>query len=141
MKKPRRVLVGLKSAEHVVELTDLACRVGARGASLLLIHVLELPAATPIDAELPEAEAAARKMLHNGERIARRAGMKVATRILHARSAGEALLGELKERKMELAVLGYHHRRTLGEVLLGTTAQHLARHAPCHLLLSIPARS
>lgn len=140
MRKAKRILVGLKTPEHAVELTDLACRVGARDAFLQLIHVIELPPATPLDAEVPELEATARKALRAGERVARRAGLKVSSLILHARSAGDALLDELKKRKIELAVLGYHHGRSLGEILLGTTAQHVARHAPCHVLLSIPPR-
>jgi hypothetical protein len=43
MKKPKRILVALKTTEHAIELTDIACRVGAQGASLVLMHVLELP--------------------------------------------------------------------------------------------------
>lgn len=141
MKKPKRILVGLKTAEHAVELTDLACRTGARGAMLLLMHVVELPAATPLDAEIPELEAPAQKALRAAERVARRAGMKTSKLMLHARAAGDALLDQMKESRIELAVLGYHHKRSLGEVLLGTTAQHVARHAPCHVLLSIPPRA
>ena len=140
MKKARRILVGLKTPEHVTELTDTACRVGARGASLLLVHVIELPDATPLDADVPNLEAAGRKLLRAGERLAKRSRMKVSTLLLRAHSAGDALLDEMKEKKIELGVLGYHHRKTLGEILLGTTAQHVARHAPCHLLLSIPPR-
>jgi len=140
MKKAKRILVGLKIPEHVVELTDLACRMGVRRASLLLIHVVELPPATPLDAELPEVEAAAEKMFRTAQRVARPSGMKVSKLLLHARSAGEALLDELKERKIDLAVLGCHHAQTIGDILLGTTARHVARHAPCHVLLSIPPR-
>ena len=43
MRKPKRVLVGLKTLENAVELTTLACRLGSRGASLVLVHVIELP--------------------------------------------------------------------------------------------------
>jgi nucleotide-binding universal stress UspA family protein len=46
----------------------------------------------------------------------------------------------MKHKRIDLAVLGYHHRRTFGEILLGTTAKHLSHHAPCNLLLSIPMR-
>jgi nucleotide-binding universal stress UspA family protein len=140
MKKAKRILVGLKTPEHAVELTDVACRVGARGAALLIEHVIELPDITPLDADVPDLEATAKKILRAGERVARRSWMKVKTRLLRAHSAGAALLDELKKEKIELAVVGYHHGRTLGEVLLGTTAKHLATHAPCHLLLSIPPR-
>ena len=140
MKKPKRILVGLKTRQHAVELTDLACRTGARGASLLLVHVLEIAPAMPIDAEIPELEAEARRILQAGARVARRSRMKVESLLLHARSAGEALVGELKEKKMELAVLGYHHKRTLEELLLGTTAKYVMKHTPCRLLMSVPPR-
>ncbi len=140
MKKAKRILVGLKDAAHAVELTDLACRVGARGARLLLVHVIELPDITPLEADVPDLEDAAQKILRAAARVARRSRMKVITRIVRAHSAGGALLDDLKEEKIELAVLGYHHGRTLGEVLLGTTAKHVATHAPCHVLLSIPPR-
>ncbi|MBI3669727.1 MAG: universal stress protein [Acidobacteria bacterium] len=140
MKKAKRILVGLKDAAHAVELTDLACRVGARGARLLLVHVIELPDITPLEADVPDLEAQAQKILRAAARVARRSRMKVTTRIVRAHSAGGALLDDLKEEKIELAVLGYHHGRTLGEVLLGTTAKHVATHAPCHVLLSIQPR-
>lgn len=140
MKKAKRMLVGIKERSQAVELTDLACRVGARGASLTLVHVIELPAATPLDAAVPELEAAGKKILAAAARVARRSRMKVETLLLRARSAGQALVDECKERRIELAVVGYHRNRTLGELLLGTTHQYLAKHAPCQLLMSIPPR-
>jgi len=72
MKKAKRILVGLKSLDNAVELTDLACRLGAREASLLLVHVIEVPDNTPLDAEVPNLEAEARKILRTSERVARR---------------------------------------------------------------------
>ncbi len=138
MKKPRRVLVGLKTAEQAVELADLACCAAARGAALQLVHVIELPDPTPIDADVPDLEATAQRILRAAERVAKRNRMKVKKLIIRARSAGPAILDELRDKKMELGVLGYHHRRTITELVFGTTAQHLARQAPCPLILSIP---
>lgn len=140
MKRAKRILVGYKEKEQAVELTDLACRVGARGASLTLAHIIELPAATPLDAAVPELEAAGKKILAAAARVARRSRMKVTTVLLRARSAGQALVDECKERKIELAVVGYHRKKTIEELLLGTTHQYLARHAPCNILMSIPPR-
>jgi hypothetical protein len=77
MKKAKRILVGLKTLEQAVGLADLACCVGARGASLLLVHVIELPDPTPIDAEVPHLEATAQKILRTAERVAKRNRMKV----------------------------------------------------------------
>jgi nucleotide-binding universal stress UspA family protein len=141
MKKARRILVGLKEKDHAVELTDLACRIGARGASLVLVHVIELPAATPLDAAVPDLEARGRKILAAAARVARRSRMKVATELLRARSAGQALVEECREKKIELAVVGFHRPKTLEELLFGTTHKFLARNAPCHMLMSIPAGS
>ena len=138
MRKAKRILVGLKSLENAVELTDLACRLGARETSLLLVHVIEVPDNTPLDAEVPNLEAEARKILRTGERVARRSRLNAKTLVLRAHSASAALLDELKGNKNDLAVLGYHHGRTLGEVVFGTTARHLATHSPCHVVLSIP---
>ncbi len=140
MKKAKRILVGLKTLDHADELTDFACRLGARGASLLLVHVIELPDPTPLDADVPDLEATAQKIIGKAKRIAQRSEMKVATLIIRAHDAAAALLDEMKEKKIELAVLGYHHRLTIGERILGTTARHLARVAPCHILFNIPPR-
>jgi nucleotide-binding universal stress UspA family protein len=140
MRKAKRILVGLKTFDHAVELTNLACRVGAPNALLMLAHVIELPEPTPLDADVPEIEAEAKRIFRAAERVAKRTRMKVSKQIFRAHNAGEALLEEMKQKKTDLAVLGYHHRRTIGELLLGTTAQHISRHAPCHLLLSIPLR-
>ncbi|MCL6481705.1 MAG: universal stress protein [Firmicutes bacterium] len=140
MKKAKRILVGIKEASHAAELAELASRVAAKGATIWLVHVIELPAATPLDAPVPELEAAARKALAAAQRTVRRFRLKPAPLVLRARLAGQALLDELKEKKIDLAVLGYHHKRTLGELLFGTTHDSLARSAPCHLLMSIPPR-
>lgn len=140
MKRAKRILVGLKTYDHAVELTNLACRVGAPGAFLLLAHVIELPDPTPLDADVPEMEAEAQRILRAAERVAKRRQIKTRGQVFRAHDAGEALLEEMKQSKIDLAVLGYHHRRTLGEILLGTASQHISRHASCNLLISIPAR-
>ena len=140
MKRAKRILVGLKTLDSTDGLVDLACRVGARGASLCLVHVIELPEITPLDADVPELDRAAARIVGKGKRAARRGKMKASAVVLRARDTASALLDEMKQRKIDLAVLGYHHRRTLGEIVLGTTARHLAQRAPCQVILSIPPR-
>lgn len=103
MRKPRRILVGLKTLDNAVELTTLACRLSSRGASLVLVHVIELPDNTALDAAVPGLEAAAQGILRAGERVARRSHLKAKTRVLRAHSASCALLDELKEQKSDLA--------------------------------------
>lgn len=140
MKRAKRILVGLKTLDSTDGLVELACRLGARGASLRLVHVIELPEITPLDAEVPDLDAAAARIIAKGKRVARRSKVKASALVLRARDTASALLDEMKQQKIELAVLGYHHRHTLGEIILGTTARHLAQKAPCHIVLSIPPR-
>lgn len=140
MKKAKRILVGLKTLEHAVELTDLACRAGAHKGSLLLVHVIEIPDVTPLEVGLPLLETKAKKILQAAERVAKRSRLKVQKEVLRAHWAGTALVETMKDEKVDLAVLGYHHGRSFGEFLLGTTAQYVARHAPCQVLLNIPKR-
>jgi nucleotide-binding universal stress UspA family protein len=141
MAKAKRILVGLKDLDHAVELTHLACCLGDRNASILLMHVVELPDPTPLDAEIPELDTMAKNIIGAAKKVARRSGMKIETLVIRAHSAGHTLLDTLEEKKIELAVIGYHRSRTIGEILLGTAAQHLTRHASCRLLISVPPRA
>ena len=112
MKKPRRLLVGLKTLDHAVTLADLACRTAAKNATVFLVHVIELPDTTPLDAEVPDLEESGRKILQTAARVVRRAGLKAETLMFRARQADATLLDEIKSRRIELGIFGYHHRRS-----------------------------
>ena len=140
---PKKILVSLKQAGDAEELIGLATHVAAPGrAEITVLHVVEIPAATPLDAEDEVLEAPARAVEQAVKRLARKhRRRKFSVRILRARHAGKAMVDELKEGRFDLAVIGYHHKRSLPELLLGTTAQYLATHAPCRLLMSVPPRN
>jgi nucleotide-binding universal stress UspA family protein len=140
MERAKRVLVAIKTAEQVHELINLACCITEPGSSLSIIHVIELPPVTPLDVEIPEMEASAEKILNAAEEASRRCGLKTRAKILRARSAADALLDEMKEQGVELAIIGHHHRPRMVESLIGTTSSRLAERAPCRVLISIPPR-
>lgn len=139
---PRKILVSLKQASDAEELIALAAHVAAPGrVEITALHVVEIPAATPLNAEDPVLDEPARAVEQAVKRVARKhPRRKISVRVVRARHAGKAVVDELKEGKFDLAVIGYHHKRSLSELLLGTTAQYLATHAPCHLLMSVPPR-
>jgi nucleotide-binding universal stress UspA family protein len=141
MKRPKLVLVGLKTKENLAECVDFACQLADRGASLYLVHVIEIPEPAPLDAETPDLDCAARKILRAGVRRATRNSRKVTTLAPRGRTAGEVLLVELEQRRIELGVFGYGRRPDSGQVSPGATLRHLARHAPCRLLFVIPPRA
>jgi nucleotide-binding universal stress UspA family protein len=86
-------------------------------------------------------QASAEKILNAAEAAARQCGLKARGEILRARSAADALLDEMKEHGVELAIIGHHHRSRMVESLIGTTSSRLAERAPCRVLISIPPRA
>jgi len=140
MTKPKQLLVGLKSKEHAAEVVELACQLADRGASIYLVHVVELPKEWAPDAPAPDLERAARRVLRAGVAAAARSSRKVITLAPRGRSAGEVLLEELRSRNTELGLFVCGRDPASGEVLSGSTLSHLARHARCRLLFLIPAQ-
>ena len=141
-KAPQKILVSLKEAADAEELISLATQVAApRKASIVVLNVLELPEVTPLDAKDEVLEAPVRAVEKAFKRQTRKhPRRKFALRLVRAHHAGKAIVEELQEGKFDLAIIGYHHKRSLADLLLGTTAQYLARHAPCRLLMSVPPR-
>ena len=141
MRTSRRILVALKTADQVDPLVELAAALGGQETTLLLVHVIELPDVTPLDAEVPDLVSAAEEILTRAERSAHQHGLKARTEILRAHGAASALVDEMRVHKIDLAILGYHHGRNLREIVLGTTASQVAKQAPCRIVLDIPPRA
>ena len=126
----RRILVPVGGAGGGGVLT--ACALAAEhGAAVSAMAVIEVPAALPLDADMAELEATARKSLTWAEAIGDRYGVLVERLVVRARSAGEAIVASAEEWDSELIVL-----RT---PRLGKTAKYVLQHARCRVLLSTSA--
>jgi nucleotide-binding universal stress UspA family protein len=141
-KAPKKILVSLKQAADAEELMGLAAHVAGAGARpIVVLNVMEIPDPTPLNAIDPALDAGAHAVEVAVKRAAKRYGRRRwHVRLLRARHAGKTIVEELRDGGYGLAVIGYHHKRSLGELLLGTTAQYVARHAPCRVLMSVPPR-
>lgn len=139
MAKPK-VMVALRDEESVESLVTLACEVAdGMDAELTALHVVEIPIVTPLEADDASLDRPGKQILARAERIALASfGRKLSHRLLRARRAGEAIVGELKESGIDTLVMGYHRPHTLGEILLGSTVQYVVRHAPCRVIVQIP---
>ena len=136
-----RVVVALRDPESVESLMTLAIHLSnSMDAELVALHVVEVPPATPIDAEDEILDHPGKEILAAATRVAERSSRKLSTELLRAREAGEAIVGEAKERGAELLIVGHRgsHSSALGELLLGSTAQYVAHHAPCRVIIQIP---
>jgi basic amino acid/polyamine antiporter, APA family len=140
MEEPK-VMVALRDAETAGSLTKLACQMAnLMGTGVMAAHVVEVAAGLPLDAEDELLDRPGMQVLSLARQIAsNNFSMRLTTKLLRARHAGEAIVDEAAEKGIELLVVGYHHNHRLAETLLGSTVQYVSHHAPCKVLVQIPA--
>lgn len=139
MNRPR-VIVALRDAESVQSVMRLACQL-AKGmeGELVPLHVVEVPMATPLDAEDEILDRKGRQILSLAKRAASAdLSMPIVARLVRARQAGPAIVGEAEELGAELIVMGYHQPHGAGDALLGSVVRYVAKHTPCRLVVQIP---
>jgi len=140
MDRPK-VMVALRDPESVESLMTLAVYLsGGMDAELVCLHVIEVPLATPLEAEDEILDHPGKEILAAATRVAERFSKKLSAGLLRAREAGEAIVGEAKDRGVQLLIVGHRgpHPSALGELLLGGTVHYVAHHAPCRVLIHIP---
>jgi APA family basic amino acid/polyamine antiporter len=140
MEKPK-VMVALRDSETCESLTTLACQMArVEGTGVLALHVIEVPAGLPIDVADPIFERPGQQVLSLARQTASsKFSMNIATKMLRARSAGEAIVGEAKDQGIDLLIIGYRQDHGLAEPLLGSTVHYVTHHAPCRVLVQVPA--
>jgi APA family basic amino acid/polyamine antiporter len=123
------------------------------GATIEAIWVFEVPMSLPLDARLPEAQVkraqdALRRAKAVGEEYE---GVHVATAMVRARRAGQAIVNEAKRRGVEAIVLAAEEpSRVRGGALfggaggplenfVGEVTKHVLRKAECRVILTAPA--
>lgn len=112
---------------------DAACRLAAdRGATVVALNVVEVPAVLPLDAHMTEEEAAAHVLLERAAAIGHVYGVDVVSRTVCARDAGEAIVAVAEQLRSELVVIGAPRKR---RAPFGPTVEHVLKKASCRVLL------
>jgi APA family basic amino acid/polyamine antiporter len=123
------------------------------GAVIEAIWVFEVPMALPLDSRIPEEELRrARKALARAKAVGEEyEGVEVATAVVRARRAGEAIVHEARRRGVEAIVLaaeeptrmrgGLHlgGKQGLRDTFVGETTRYVVQKAPCRVILTAPA--
>lgn len=103
------------------------------GASLLVLHV---PQGRGADATSDDSDD---QMNHTLEGIRSREPGVVVEHLVHRGSAGEVICWIAQERECDQIVMGTHGRTGWVNLLMGSTAEYVVRHARCPVL-TVPSR-
>ena len=111
MDKPT-VMVALRDAEHVGSLVKLACEMSnGMKSDLIALHVVEVPPGLPLDADAEILDRPAKQVLSLARKAAAENFSKqISTRLVRAREVGRTIVDEAREQRVELLIMGYHHK-------------------------------
>jgi basic amino acid/polyamine antiporter, APA family len=112
------------------------------GSTIIAVVVIEMPAQLPLDAHMLEEEAASRRVLEDARAICGKRGVRIRTRMLRARLAGEAIVAAASEAGADLVVLRASRRNGGGRRrVFGRTVDFVLKHAPCRVMVAAPPSS
>jgi APA family basic amino acid/polyamine antiporter len=133
----RSILVPVKPGRESEEAIDFACRLAAeRRSSIAAVSVVVVPLELPLDAELPEQEAAADEALDAAVAIGELYGVDVVGRLLRARSPGRAIVREAERRQTEIIVLGTPRADRPRRTIFSETVDYILKNAPCRVMVA-----
>jgi len=125
---------------------------GEGGAVIEAIWVFEVPMALTLDSRMSESELKrARRALARAKAVGEEyEGVEVATAVVRARNAGEAIVHEATRRGVEAIVLAaeeptrlrgglrYGGKEGLRDTFVGETTRYVVQKAPCRVILTAP---
>ncbi len=134
----RTIVVPVKRTGESEEALVAAARLAAqRGATVVVVHVIEVPLSLPLDVRLPEVQDVAEALLDDAQALVESYGVRAVTRLLRARKAGPAIVEEARRRNAELVLLGAPRQAVAGRrALFGGTVDYVLREAPCRVLVA-----
>ena len=138
---PPRILASINDPDQLADVMGLACGLAGddRHAEVHALHVVMIPRALPLDADMQEQVAYGENLLAKAEEVAEeRFGRRIHTDLLQAREIGPAILEEINEKGIEVVVLSYPRHRGFGEDALGATVDYVVKHATCRVVVNVP---
>jgi APA family basic amino acid/polyamine antiporter len=125
----------IRTAESEEALVAAARLAAERGATIAIVRVIEVPLESPLDASLPEEEERANKDLDHAQALVESYGVRAITRLVRARSAGPAIVEEVRSRNAELVVVGAPRAGRRGAPVFGSTVEYVLRASPSRVLV------
>ncbi len=132
----RSILIATDGSPASMEAIELACALVKRNkGSVTVVHVIEVPRALPLDADLQNAAERGEEYLSAAEQLAAKLDCKIEAELLQAREAGHAVVDEATSRAVDAILLGVEHHTPYGEFQIGRTTQYVLKNAHCPVVI------
>jgi basic amino acid/polyamine antiporter, APA family len=134
----RNILVPVVEGPESLEAVNLAVRLASeRRTRIVAMRVIVVPLDRPLDAELPEEEERAVRLLDQARDLGELYGVTVLQRLVRARNAGRAIVAEAERRQCEIVVLGAPRGLHPGRsAIFGKTVDYVLKNAPCRVMVA-----
>jgi basic amino acid/polyamine antiporter, APA family len=130
------VVPAVRSPETEEALVAAARLAAERGATIVLLHVIELPLSLPLNAKVPEEEEKGHDLLDEARALVESYGVRAVVRLGRARRAGPAIVDEAVRRNAELIVVGAPRRFGRRGPVFGKTVDYVLKASPVRVLVA-----
>jgi basic amino acid/polyamine antiporter, APA family len=126
----------LRTAESEEALIAAARLAAERRATIAIVRVIEVPLDLPLDASMPDEEERANRELDDAQALVESYGVHAVTRLVRARSAGAAIINEVRQRNADLVVVGAPRKARSGTAVFGPTVAYILKASPARVLVA-----
>lgn len=134
--KLKKILVTTSGNPTDEEVVKMACEMAKKSkASVHVVHVIEVNRSLPLDAIVEPDISRAEAILTRAEDIATENDYEIETDLIQSREAGNAIVDEARERKVDLIIMGITYKKRFGSFHLGRAIPYVLEEAPCRVLL------
>ena len=134
MQPPSRILVPVTDSEASLEAVSAACSLArARKSQVLALHVIEVLRSLPLNSPAEEKARRGEMILRRAEETATAADYHIGGELVQARQAGQAIVGEARDRSVGAIIMGIEYNRLSGAFQMGRTADYILRNAQCQV--------
>jgi nucleotide-binding universal stress UspA family protein len=131
---PISILVPITSSQASLEAVTIACGVARpRKGRIYVVNVIEVLRALPLNAEMDAEARRGEQLLRRAEEVAAAADYHITGELLQAREAGQAIIDEARDRRVDSIIMGIGYKRLIGSFQIGRTADYVLKNAECQV--------
>lgn len=134
MASPHTILVPVTHNPASIEAVTVACQIAKqRKSKVLAVHVIEVLRSLPLNAEMEVEARRGEQLLRKAEEAAAHAGLHISGQLVQAREAGQAIVDEARDQKVDVLVMGIGYKRLIGAFQVGRTVDFVLKNASCQV--------